>query len=330
MIVQASSVTTDDTIAVVGASGNVGRLVALRLADKGYHVRALARNPDKARDFLSSSDNSGRIEYFACDTREKDSERLAQALEGVNCVVMCTGVSAFPTANWGELTVNLAADGGFWEKFQWENAVRKVDAEGPANVVQSWCKSNEASALKRFVLMSSVGVTRRDSMPYSILNGAGVLDAKAEGEAAVKELATEYGFDWTIARPGQLFGGPYTSAYYLGTLFQLEKDSTNGRIMIEKGDKIVGDCIRSSLAEVLSIAVAAPGAANTDFGIVNEVGEASTAEAIERRFETLDSPETEGVMGPRIDLFLATLKQASGKIGSAWERARKVMSENKS
>ena len=41
--------------------------------------------------------------------------------------------------------------------------------------------------------------------------------------------------------------------------------------MLEKGDKIVGDCIRSSLAEVLSIAVAAPGAANTDFGIVNEV-----------------------------------------------------------
>lgn len=31
---QASSVTTEDTIAVVGASGNVGRLVALRLADK--------------------------------------------------------------------------------------------------------------------------------------------------------------------------------------------------------------------------------------------------------------------------------------------------------
>ena len=54
-------------------------------------------------------------------------------------------------------------------------------------------------------------------------------------------------------------------------MFQLEKDSTNGRIMLEKGDKIVGDCIRSSLAEVLSIAVAAPGAANTDFGIVNEV-----------------------------------------------------------
>ena len=57
--------------------------------------------------------------------------------------------------------------------------------------------------------MSSVGVTRRDSLPYSILNGAGVLDAKAEGEAAVKSLATEYGFDWTVARPGQLFGGPY-------------------------------------------------------------------------------------------------------------------------
>ena len=83
----------------------------------------------------------------------KDSEELAQALKGVNCVVMCTGVSAFPTANWGELTVDLAAEGGFWKKFQWANAVQKVDAEGPANVVQTWCKSNGRHSVASHWLM---------------------------------------------------------------------------------------------------------------------------------------------------------------------------------
>mmetsp|Transcript_1599 Transcript_1599/g.5579 ORF Transcript_1599/g.5579 Transcript_1599/m.5579 type:complete len:412 (-) Transcript_1599:485-1720(-) len=322
-------VTTDDTVAVVGASGNVGRLVALRLADKGYNVRALARNPEKAKAFLDGGNNSGRIQYYACDTLKKGSKDLETALTGVNCIIMCTGVSAFPTANWGELTIDLQAEGGIWQKFHYSNAVHKVDADGPQNVLEAWCKSNDKSTLKRFLLMSSVGVTRRDSLPYSILNGAGVLDAKAAGESALKKAAEDYGFDWTVARPGQLFGGPYSSAYYLGTLFQLEKDSNNGRILLEKGDTIVGDTIRSSLAEVLSIALSAPGAANTDFGVVNEVGEASSPEEVAHRFESLDVPETKGIMGPRIDLFLATLQQASGKVGSAWERAKKVMEDNK-
>lgn len=29
----------------------------------------------------------------------------------------------------------------------------------------------------------------------------------------------------TFVRPGQLFGGPYDNNYYLGTLFQLDKDA---------------------------------------------------------------------------------------------------------
>lgn len=42
-------------------------------------------------------------------------------------------------------------------------------------------------SLKRFVLLSSVGVTRADKFPFVILNAFGVLDAKAKGEAAVRK-----------------------------------------------------------------------------------------------------------------------------------------------
>lgn len=40
--------------------------------------------------------------------------------------------------------------------------------------------------LKRFVLLSSVGVERADKFPFVILNAFGVLDAKAKGEEAVR------------------------------------------------------------------------------------------------------------------------------------------------
>ena len=40
-----------DTVAVLGASGNVGKLVALRLSET-YNVRGVVRNAEKAKSFL--------------------------------------------------------------------------------------------------------------------------------------------------------------------------------------------------------------------------------------------------------------------------------------
>ena len=73
-------------------------------------------------------------------------------------------------------------------------------------MVDTWTSANPAGALKRFCLMSSIGVTRRTSFPYIILNGGGVLDAKQKGEDAVTSAAQEFGFEYTIVRPGQLTG----------------------------------------------------------------------------------------------------------------------------
>eukprot|EP00913_Durusdinium_trenchii_P009278 g8717.t1 len=99
--------------------------------------------------------------------------------------------------------------------------------------------------------MSSIGVTRRDGFPYNILNGGGVLDAKARGEEAVAQMASAEGFGVTVVRPGQLFGGPYENNRYLGTLFQLDKDINTRGVSVQPGDTAVGDTLRSSLAGVL-------------------------------------------------------------------------------
>jgi hypothetical protein len=99
--------------------------------------------------------------------------------------------------------------------------------------------------------MSSIGVKRRKSFPFFILNAAGVLDAKvgsidfviplhqavsvmftlpfchrtqAVGEGALVAACEGAGANegwlgsYSIVRPGQLIGGPYTNNYYLGTV----------------------------------------------------------------------------------------------------------------
>ena len=91
------------------------------------------------------------------------------------------------------------------------------------------------------MLLSSVGVVRRDEMPYPILNACGVLTAKASAEAAIKADAEKSGYAYTFVRPGQLFGGPYDNNVYLGTLFQLDKDVDERDVLLGRGDVTLND-----------------------------------------------------------------------------------------
>jgi hypothetical protein len=146
-------------------------------------------------------------------------------------------------------------------------------------------------------MLSSIGVQRRNQMPFPILNACGVLDAKNIGETAVIENAAANttttkaggGYAYTIIRPGQLFGGPYTNNYYLGTLFQLDKDST-GDIVIQTGDTLVGDTLRSTLAEITAQILETNTALNTDISVVNVVpGETPSLDTLRSRLESLSS-----------------------------------------
>ena len=85
------------------------------------------------------------------------------------------------------------------------------------NILSAWKESS--CNRKRVVLLSSILVTRRESFPGVFLNGMryvsnnGVLDAKAAGEEALREVAVQENFDYSIIRPGQLVGGPYANTY---------------------------------------------------------------------------------------------------------------------
>lgn len=67
------------TILVLGATGLLGRPAALALAEKGHHVRALARSPKKARTMLGDA-----VEILAGSAG--DPATLKTAMTGCNAV----------------------------------------------------------------------------------------------------------------------------------------------------------------------------------------------------------------------------------------------------
>lgn len=187
-------------------------------------------------------------------------------------------------------------------KFNLRDAVSKLDEKGlntPRNVdalankliLSSWtaaASTKRSTVQKRAILLSSIGVQRRDTMPFPILNACGVLDAKAEAEDALISGARDGGYSYTIIRPGQLFGGPYDNNYYLGTLFQLDKDAATRDVTVGLGDELLGDTLRSTLAEVTAQVCEGGCGVDSDFAVVNVKGDAPTAEGMLERLRALD------------------------------------------
>lgn len=71
-----------DTIAVVGATGNVGSRLVARLAGGGHHVRAISRNPGEPAD---------RVEWVQADLA--DADQAIDALDGAGGVYLTPTLS---------------------------------------------------------------------------------------------------------------------------------------------------------------------------------------------------------------------------------------------
>jgi nucleoside-diphosphate-sugar epimerase len=299
-----------DTVAVVGASGNVGKLVALRLSDT-YKVNGITRNPASVAPFFAGRLDR-EIKLFQCDLLKEMTaapsategycpRALIAALKEANALVICTGTTAFPTEAWsrsGDATVTADVLKALVDnKFNIKDAIaaldelglntpNNVDYEANAFILRAWDAVCTAPR-KRAIMLSSIGVQRRDAMPFPVLNACGVLDAKAAGEEALKSAALKGGYSYSIIRPGQLFGGPYDNNYYLGTLFQLDKDAATQDLVVGQGDELLGDTLRSTLAEVTAQICEGDYARDMDFACINVKGETPSLEAVQERLAGL-------------------------------------------
>ena len=70
-------------IAVIGASGNTGRVVAELALDNGHELRAVARNPDSLTELR---DRGAEIVPADLD----DHEGISSVLSGVDAVYYCS------------------------------------------------------------------------------------------------------------------------------------------------------------------------------------------------------------------------------------------------
>ena len=84
-----------------------------------------------------------------------------------------------------------------------------------------------------------------------------------------------------------MFGGPYDNNYYLGTLFQLDKDTETQDVVFGRGDELLGDTLRSTLAEVTAQICEGDYARDMDFAVVNEKGDSPTVDVVQERLRAL-------------------------------------------
>ncbi|KAH7314502.1 hypothetical protein KP509_21G005600 [Ceratopteris richardii] len=206
-------------VLVVGATGGVGQLVVAALIDRGYKTCVVVRDTNKAASVFGET-NMDKMQVFVGDTRNMGGIEPA-AWEGVTHVICCTGTTAFPSKRW---------DG--------DNTPENTDWHGVRNLIDSVPKS-----VQRFVLVSSVGVTKFNQLPWNIMNLFGVLKYKKMGE----EYLCKSGIPFTIIRAGRLTDGPYTS-YDLNTLLKATA-GTRRCVVLGQGDKLVGEVSRIVVAE---------------------------------------------------------------------------------
>jgi uncharacterized protein YbjT (DUF2867 family) len=135
----------------------------------GYRVRALVRDPEKAKEQLGAD-----VEYAAGDVKEPAA--VAAAMSGVTAVVSSIGARSKEGPDRPEM----------------------IDYQGVRNLVDA----AKAARIRQFVLVSSRGVTQTDN-PLNRMFG-NVLMWKFEGENYLRASGLAY----TIVRPSGLLNEP--------------------------------------------------------------------------------------------------------------------------
>ncbi|KAG2442594.1 hypothetical protein HXX76_002679 [Chlamydomonas incerta] len=231
-----------DLVLVAGATGGVGQLVTAKLLERGFRVRAVDR-ARKNRSAAATLFPGSNIEVFPADLRDRST--MVGITQGVAAVCCCTGTTAFPSSRW-----------------EGENGPRNTDWVGTSNLIDS-----TPSTVKRFVLVTSVGVERYTEFPFAILNSFGVLKYKRDSERHLEAS----GLPYTIIRPGRLTDGPYTS-YDLNTLLQATA-GTRQDVQLSARDDQRGEASRIAVAEAVVQSLLLPSTSNHYFSICSTDGE---------------------------------------------------------
>lgn len=157
-------------VLVIGATGGTGQWVVSDLLSKGFSVRAFVRKLEKAEDLFGW--DGANLDVFEGDV--KDYEALREATQETLAVIYCAGSREVLGGNSFEQVDGLGV----------ENAVRAAQASGGQG-------PGAPPSVRKFILLSSIGVSRPGEYGFFGKLLGDPLAAKARGEAAVRRSGLE-------------------------------------------------------------------------------------------------------------------------------------------
>jgi nucleoside-diphosphate-sugar epimerase len=231
----------DKRILVTGATGFIGGHLAQRLAlVEGAIITGTGRDLDKA-SYL----NGLGIQLRKLEIRDKRAVRdLVQGQDIVFHLVAAPGTSPLDVAQ----DVNVAAA---------ENLVQEAAAAG----------------ISRFIHISSMAAygppdwpVINEDCPLDVEQSARYGRTKALGELAVRETAKNLGFDFSIIRPGMVFG-PRGRSWTIN-LFKLVKKGVP--VILGDGDDLAQPVYIDNLLDGMILASTRPEAVGHAFNFVDQ------------------------------------------------------------
>lgn len=245
----ATTLVTGISALVSGATGFLGGHLLIRLREKGFHVRALARPTSDIAGLVRSG-----VELSEGDVADRGS--LRRAMAGRQLVFHTAG----RVSDWGTRRE-------FWQ----------ANVEGTANVIAA-CRE---AGVRRLVHVSSLTVLGLPRSGARVDETSPVDDAsrdfytlsKIAGERLVREANGGGGLETVVIRPGVIWGpGDATIVPRLAALLR------RGRLVfIGRGANHLGLSHVENLSQGLILAALAPAAAGQTYHLTD--GEEITARA---------------------------------------------------
>ncbi len=165
-------------VTVLGAHGQVARLLTQQLVERGDQVRGAIRSADQSDDIRSDG-----AEPVILDLESADPDEMDTALKGSDSVVFAAG--AGPGSG--------------------PDRKHSLDRDGAVHAVES----AERVGVDRFVILSSMGA---DAPPADDESFSVYLRAKAAADAAVRASSVDH----VIVRPGGLTDDDPTGSVVVG------------------------------------------------------------------------------------------------------------------
>lgn len=168
------------TVAVVGASGFVGRALCADLAEGLHDVRAIVRSENSVANCVRSQ--------VIGDLGTGPIGDLVHALRGIDTVIHLAGIAHRPNVS--------------------DDDFMRVNAEGSRRVAEAAV----AAGAKRLLFMSTIAVHGPSSRhrPFRASDApapkSGYGRSKAVAEDHVRRICENAGIEWTILRPPMIYG----------------------------------------------------------------------------------------------------------------------------